>query len=269
MHCGQSLPTESVDIAESGSDIMPKVFVSYSRNDISAVRAIVDNLKMAYCVDVWIDFDSIGGGEDWRQSIRRGIEVADAVLLMLTPSACASEYVKAEIDFAKLRRCAIVPIKISTVSTDDLEKLSVAHLNYIDFSGLNWLVQLSHGLGGLLQVYVTALEHRVLMVQTWADRRVGDPSDRRTLLSKVLKIYGNTMHPVPEDIKHQCIETAITRIISCDPDIVGIGGKGDTADIIRAGLEDGGFRGIIGYWGHDVPLLASDFLYQYGVSPPY
>ncbi|MDZ4671667.1 MAG: TIR domain-containing protein, partial [Phototrophicales bacterium] len=112
---------------------MAMLFISYKRDDKVAVLKIVDRLKKEYYYDIWIDAVSIPGGEDWRAEIRKGIDKADVVLLMLTPDACASPQVKEEIDYAKSVGRKIMPLQIKLVSEDDQKKLGVAHLNYIDF----------------------------------------------------------------------------------------------------------------------------------------
>ncbi len=114
---------------------MPTLFTSYKRDDKVAVTKITDRLEREYHYDIWIDAVSIPGGEDWRAEIRKGIDKADVVLLMLTPDACASVQVKEEVDYARKVGRKILPLHIKKVSNDDLLKLGVEHLNYIDFVG--------------------------------------------------------------------------------------------------------------------------------------
>jgi formylglycine-generating enzyme required for sulfatase activity/energy-coupling factor transporter ATP-binding protein EcfA2 len=114
---------------------MPTLFISYKRDDKETVSQIAKRLRQELYYDVWIDSDSIPGGEDWRQAIHQGIDKADRVLLMLTPSACASEHVKEEVNYAKRLGRTIVPLQIKRVSIDDLNHLGVEDLNYVDFLG--------------------------------------------------------------------------------------------------------------------------------------
>ena len=113
---------------------MPTLFISYKRDDKVAVLKITDRLRKDFYFSIWIDVVSIPGGEDWRAEIRKGIDKADVVLLMLTPDACASPQVKEEVDYAKSVGRRILPLQIKRVSNDDLEELGVEHLNYIDFN---------------------------------------------------------------------------------------------------------------------------------------
>jgi hypothetical protein len=122
--------------------------------------------------------------------------------------------------------------------------------------------------GGCKMLYVGRSGKKILMVQTWTDQ----PGYGRNLLRMVLRVYGNRPHPVPQKEADECIRGAIDAILSYNPDVVGLGGKGQTAKKIRSGLEAKGYRGEIGYWGKDefpYPLLASEFLRGYGVEPPY
>ncbi|MBZ0282072.1 MAG: HEAT repeat domain-containing protein [Anaerolineae bacterium] len=112
---------------------MRTLFISYKRDDRVAVTKISDRLQKDYYFDVWIDAVSIPGGEDWRVEIRKGIDKADVVLLMLTPDACASPQVKEEVDYAKSVGRKILPLQVKRVTGEDLEKLGVENLNYIDF----------------------------------------------------------------------------------------------------------------------------------------
>ncbi len=115
---------------------MPTLFISYKRVDKVAVNKIKDRLKKDFYFEVWIDAESISGGEDWRQEIRKGIDKCDCMLLMLTPDACASVQVKEEVDYAKNIGRRIIPLQIRKVKEpDDLMKLGIEHLNYIDFLG--------------------------------------------------------------------------------------------------------------------------------------
>lgn len=114
---------------------MPTLFISYKRDDKVAVTKIADRLRQEFYYDIWLDAVSIRGGEDWRAEIRKGIDKADVVLLLLTPDACASPQVKEEVDYAQSVGRKILPLQIKKVSTDDLNRLGVEHLNFIDFVG--------------------------------------------------------------------------------------------------------------------------------------
>jgi len=117
----------------------------------------------------------------------------------------------------------------------------------------------------------------ILMVQTWADRREwGGPSYHitatRAPLRHCLKVYGARRHPVPQAIADKCIAAAVKAILALSPDVVGLGGMGETAGRICAALDCAQFDGEIDYWGTDVGDIgmdAEEFLGGYDVAPPY
>lgn len=117
-----------------------KLFISYRRSDSLEVDLIIDRLRSEFGCDIWIDRLSILGGDEWRKEIRLGIEKADLILLMLTPAAAESEFVKEEVDYAQEISKRIIPLQIKPVTVDQLVTLNVSHLNYIDFVGdaLKW-----------------------------------------------------------------------------------------------------------------------------------
>lgn len=111
----------------------------------------------------------------------------------------------------------------------------------------------------------------ILMVQTFADRpEWGGPSyhcvnpPRR--LKRILKVFGGYKHPVLEPEASRHIESAIININKLDPDILGLGGMGETATKIESALRRLPFTGKIAYWGGNAGLDACDFLRSYEVE---
>ena len=78
-----------------------KVFLSYSRRDADFVDELSRRLTLLG-YEAWVDReDIIGGGEDrWRRSIVRAIRESDAMVLVLSPNATASENVERELSVA-------------------------------------------------------------------------------------------------------------------------------------------------------------------------
>ena len=63
---------------------MPRVFISYVREDAHVVHRLAADLR-ASGIDVWIDKEQIGPGQHWKDEIRRGIASGDFFI------ACFSE----------------------------------------------------------------------------------------------------------------------------------------------------------------------------------
>jgi hypothetical protein len=75
---------------------MSRLFISYSRQDTTAIDPLAKSLEAAGHT-VWIDRSVIEVGSRWQAEIVRGIERADVFLLMLTPASVQSENVEREL----------------------------------------------------------------------------------------------------------------------------------------------------------------------------
>lgn len=74
---------------------MSHIFISYSRKDSVCVLKVARQLE-ARGYSVWIDADSLAGGEDWAIKIVEGISGALLTLLFWSKNAAASPYVEQE-----------------------------------------------------------------------------------------------------------------------------------------------------------------------------
>lgn len=124
---------------------------------------------------------------------------------------------------------------------------------------------------GASMLHVCRDGRRILMVQTFADRREwGGPSyhctNPRRRLKRILKVFGRHYHPVHEPETTEFIGNAIDNILNIGPDIVGLGGMGRTSGRIRDGLIANGFLGEIGFWGGDTGNDACEFLANHGAE---
>ncbi len=89
-----------------------KVFISYRRSDADEVaRAIYDDLWQ-HRYAAFLDTEQIEGGADVQQRIEQAIADKDFVLLLDSPAAAESEWVKGEILEAQARR---IPIRVVEV----------------------------------------------------------------------------------------------------------------------------------------------------------
>ena len=58
----------------------PKIFISYSRQDLLHVKFVVEMLKVAGAT-VWIDVNQVQYGERWRDAIQEAIAGCDRFIL--------------------------------------------------------------------------------------------------------------------------------------------------------------------------------------------
>lgn len=106
------------------------VFISYSRKD----KAFVETLDAAFRKanrDPWIDWDDIHKGEDWWQSIQRGIEEADTFVFVVSPDSVASTVCRDEVEYAAQCHKRFLPI----VRREGFEM----HQMHASISRHNWL----------------------------------------------------------------------------------------------------------------------------------
>lgn len=76
----------------------PRVFVSHSNLDNEFTERLVGDLEAAGA-DVWVDFKKIASG-NFARSINEGLGKCEWVVLVQTPNALDSEWVREEIDAA-------------------------------------------------------------------------------------------------------------------------------------------------------------------------
>src|SRR4030095_589114 len=116
---------------------MPQLFVSYSRKDIGFVRRLAGDLETAG-FDVWWDVSDLRGGDDWLRLIPAAIESSDYFVVVLSPNAIDSEWVKREYTQALSLRKKIIPIMLAKASVP----FALNTLNYIDFTSDDYAASL-------------------------------------------------------------------------------------------------------------------------------
>ncbi|HEU0295799.1 MAG TPA: toll/interleukin-1 receptor domain-containing protein [Anaerolineales bacterium] len=89
---------------------MPKdIFISYSRRDQEFVTRLASDLD-EQVAGVWFDQSAIQLGEKWHDEIMEGIRECKAFILVLSPDAAESKYVREEINKALELGKTIFPI---------------------------------------------------------------------------------------------------------------------------------------------------------------
>jgi tetratricopeptide (TPR) repeat protein len=87
------------------------VFVSYAHSDIAYVRRLVNHLTERG-VTVWFDED-IASGDRWNTVLRDRVRDCDALVLVMSPAAAASEWVRREVDLATESRRPVLPLLLA------------------------------------------------------------------------------------------------------------------------------------------------------------
>jgi hypothetical protein len=123
---------------------MQKIFISYSRKDIDFARRLAGDLEKAG-YDVWWDISDLRGGDDWVREIPAAIEGSDFFIVVLTPNAAVSEWVRKEYTQALSLRKKIIPIMLARTSVP----FALNTINYVDFTSDNYAVSLRQLLDAL------------------------------------------------------------------------------------------------------------------------
>lgn len=114
-----------------------KIFISYSRTDVSFIQQLAAELETRK-VSAWLDINSIPGGTQWERAIAQGISQSEIVIVCLTAEAINSEWVQKEVFLASSLGKRIIPIMIKPcfdklISNQNLERL--LDLQIIIFEG--------------------------------------------------------------------------------------------------------------------------------------
>jgi hypothetical protein len=106
-----------------------KVFISYSRHDEGAVRALVGDLQRAR-VQVWLDED-LGGGESWWRDILGQILTCEVFIVALSDHSLDSKPCQAELRYAQDLNRPILPVQIGPVNS--LRANPLASVQLVDY----------------------------------------------------------------------------------------------------------------------------------------
>lgn len=120
-----------LDTGSEATQGPPVAFIAYSKSDWKGfVSGLVSDLSKE-SQKVWVDQDYITGGDDWMDAIGEALQVCDTLLLVLSPAALTSRYVKMEYRYFFRQEKAIIPILYQRV---DQMPFELASLHYIDFT---------------------------------------------------------------------------------------------------------------------------------------
>lgn len=78
-----------------------QVFLSYDRADKELAQQLSRALREEG-VSTWLDEDMLQPGDDWFQAIANALETSDAMVVLVTPSALTSSWVRRELEHAML-----------------------------------------------------------------------------------------------------------------------------------------------------------------------
>ena len=116
---------------------MITVFVSHSSLDDERVRsAIVEPLEQRH-LKVWYSRDAIHGAAEWEKRIRHALTSTEWFVVALSANSLASDWVRAEVDWAIENRPArVVPVLIDDCRPEECH-LRLRQIQYIDLRASN------------------------------------------------------------------------------------------------------------------------------------
>lgn len=127
LHC--EYITESI---KNANNLMTQVMLSYAEEDKATMEKIRASLRREG-ITVWTNTTDIHTGEDFVDSIKRGIQKADNLVYLLSPNSIKSTYCQQELDLAVYLNKRIIPLLVQKI--DNLElPYSLQDLQYIDLT---------------------------------------------------------------------------------------------------------------------------------------
>jgi hypothetical protein len=112
--------------------IMAKVFISYSSQDAAFADQVYTALEEAGH-QIWMDRESLRGGEAWLEVIQNNILWADTMVVVWSANAVASRWVLDELTFAHATGKQIIPLQID--DTDPSRNIIINARQVIDARG--------------------------------------------------------------------------------------------------------------------------------------
>ncbi len=108
---GVAQPTRATQPAHRPERATVDIFLSYSRLDRTQMRIVHDVLRGAG-FSVWIDEGLEPGTPSWEEAIEDALHQAQAMVVLLSPHAKASTWVKREISYAQAQGRRVFPLLV-------------------------------------------------------------------------------------------------------------------------------------------------------------
>jgi formylglycine-generating enzyme required for sulfatase activity len=108
---------------------MGHIFISYSHKDMAYAKKLVLALEQEGFTP-WVD-ERLDYGSQWPLELQEHLDTCEAFIVLMTPSALASEWVQSELSRAKRKNKPIFPLLLAGEET----WLSVESTQYVDVRG--------------------------------------------------------------------------------------------------------------------------------------
>lgn len=112
---------------------MTQIFISYSRNDMEFVQYLAMGLYRAG-LDVWWDLSDIQGSDVWEKKIEEGLKTSQYFVVVMTPAALESRWVRREYLSADNKGLTIIPVRLKTYDELPLALRDIQPVDAVDRS---------------------------------------------------------------------------------------------------------------------------------------
>ena len=112
---------------------MTQIFISYSRNDMEFVQYLAMGLYRAG-LDVWWDLSDIQGSDVWEKKIEEGLKTSQYFVVVMTPAALESRWVRREYLSADNKGLTIIPIRLKPYDELPLALRDIQPVDAVDRS---------------------------------------------------------------------------------------------------------------------------------------
>lgn len=118
---------------------MPKIFISYSRNDEDFARQLATSLS-DMGADIWIDIEDIPAGMKWSSAIQQGLDNGDLLIVIISPDSMNSRNVEDEWQYYLDNGKPVIPVLLHPTKIH----FQLSRIQYIDFTEQPYPLALRH-----------------------------------------------------------------------------------------------------------------------------
>lgn len=119
--------------SQPGVVIEINVFISHSSADQGFVEQTLIPLLKKNGIEPWYSKNDIRTGDAWERKIVQSLETCNWFLVVMSPNAAKSDWVKTEVDWAIQNRAGrLVPVMISSCESQSIH-LQLRRLQHVDF----------------------------------------------------------------------------------------------------------------------------------------
>lgn len=183
-----------------------KIFVSYSRKDLSEVKSIVTQIEDSLGTKCWIDLKGIESSAEFRNVVIKAIDNCEVVLFMVSPNSIQSKNVEKEIMYAKDLGKRIILICLADYRPSDWVRFEFPRVDYIRAINEDQMQKLIHDMEGWLGVQAIGpvLKELSKLYENWEKLEHEQAGILQDVIDKERSI-GNRDISTSEKIKSQSV----------------------------------------------------------------